>query len=173
MNNKINVKKFDQYPIFDELSLTEIKNFTDKMEINNYNKDEVIIKEGKPGNSILFLLNGKVNISQALTLPTNKFNNQDNREKELIKLNSEKNTISFGEISLFNIDKKRTATVRASTNCEIARLGFNDFFEICNYNNEVGYRIMKNISKIITKQLIDSNYKVLKLTTAFSLLIDE
>ena len=31
---------------------------------------------------------------------------------------------------------------------------------------------MKNLSEIVTKNLVDSNHKVLKLTTAFSLLID-
>ena len=45
--------------------------------------------------------------------------------------------------------------------------------EICNGNNTVGYKVMKNLSGIITKNLINSNNKVLKLTTAFSLLIDQ
>ena len=31
---------------------------------------------------------------------------------------------------------------------------------------------MRNLSEIVTRNLIDSNHKVLKLTTAFSLLID-
>ncbi len=172
MKNKINHEKFIDYPIFKDLKIEEIKKFTDKMEINNYSTDEIIIKEGDDGNSILFLLNGKITVSKALTLPTNKYKNLDNREKELIKLNSEKHTISFGEISLFNVDKKRTATVKASINCEIARLGFNDLFELCEDNEEIGYKIMKNTSKIITNHLINSNHKVLKLTTAFSLLIN-
>ena len=172
MKNEINHEKFIEYPIFEGLKLEEIQKFTDKIEINNYSTDEIIIKEGDDGNSILFLLNGKINVTQALTLPTDKYKNLDNREKELIRLNSEKHTISFGEISLFSIDKKRTATVKANTKCEIARLGFKDLFEICDANKDIGYQIMKNTSKIITKHLIDSNHKVLKLTTAFSLLID-
>ena len=88
-------------------------------------------------------------------------------------MNSKNDTISIGEISLFNIDKKRTATVKAITNCKIARLDFEDLFEICNNNTDIGYKVMSNISKIITKHLIKSNHKVLKLTTAFSLLIDD
>ena len=73
---------------------------------------------------------------------------------------------------MFSIDKKRTATVKANTKCEIARLGFKDLFEICELNSDVGYKVMKNIGEIITQHLIKSNHKVLKLTTAFSLLID-
>ena len=172
MKNRVTEEKFNEYPIFEKLESKEIQKFTNRMEINHYSKDEIIIKEGDDGHSILFLINGEVSISQALTLPTNKYEELDNREKELIKLNSERHTISLGEISLFNIDKKRTATVKAITQCKIARLGFEDLFEICNNNKDIGYKVMINISKIITKHLIESNHKVLKLTTAFSLLID-
>jgi CRP-like cAMP-binding protein len=170
MKNRVNQEKFNEYPIFEKLDSKEIQDFTNRMEINNYSKDE--IKEGDDGHSILFLINGEISISQALTLPTNKYEELDNREKELIKLNSENDTMSLGEISLFNIDKKRTATAKATTQCKIARLSFEDLFEICNNNKDIGYKVMINISKIITKHLIDSNHKVLKLTTAFSLLID-
>ena len=172
MKNRVTEEKFNEYPIFEKLESKEIQKFTNRMEINNYSNDEIIIKEGDDGHSILFLINGKISISKALTLPTNRYEKLDNREKELIKLNSEKHTISLGEISLFNIDKKRTATVKAMTECKIARLSFEDLFEICNNNKDIGYKVMINISKIITKHLIDSNHKVLKLTTAFSLLID-
>ena len=51
-------------------------------------------------------------------------------------------------------------------------LEFDDLFKICNNNHTIGFKIMQNISKIITEHLIKSNHKVLKLTTAFSLLID-
>ena len=173
MKNLINYDTLSNYPIFNNLNKDEIKKFSIKMEINHYTKNEIIIKEGNEGHSILFLLDGEINISKALTLITNKFEQSDNREKELIRLNSKEHNISFGEISLFNTDTKRSATVKATSDCKVARLDFNDLFEICNSKNEIGYKVMKNLSKIITKHLIDSDYKVLKLTTAFSLLIDD
>ena len=49
---------------------------------------------------------------------------------------------------------------------------FDNLFEICDRNHDVGYKVMKNIANIITKHLIKSNHKLLKLTTAISLLID-
>ena len=172
MKNKINNEQFNDYPIFEKITKEEIEKFTEKMEINNYSSKEIIIKEGDDGNSILFLLEGEISISQALTLQTTKYESLDNREKELIKLNSSDHTISLGEISLFNLDKKRTATVKTITNCKVARLDFKDLFAICDSDKDIGYKVMKNISKIITEHLIKSNHKVLKLTTAFSLLID-
>ena len=79
----------------------------------------------------------------------------------------------LGEIALCSPDKKRNASVKAVKDCKIAEINFNKIFEICNENNSVGYKIMKNLSEIITNNLINSNNKVLKLTTAFSLLIDQ
>ena len=57
----------------------EIEYFVKKIDINNYVSNEVIIKEGDNGNSILFLLDGEINISKALTLPTNKYKELDHR----------------------------------------------------------------------------------------------
>ena len=74
---------------------------------------------------------------------------------------------------LFNTDKKRTATVKANSKCLVGELQFGDLFNICDKDNYVGYVIMKNISSIITEQLIQSNNNVLKLTTAFSLIVDD
>jgi len=164
--------KLNKYPIFSNLIDSEIKKFEEKIEIITFKANDLIIKEGQEGKSILFLFEGDINISQALTLMTNKSENEDNREKELIRLSSSEHDISLGEISLFSIDKKRSATVKAIKKCIVGRLTFEDFFEICDQNNDVGYKVMKNIGKIITKHLMKSNHKVLKLTTAFSLLID-
>ena len=65
--------------------------------------------EGDTGETLLFLLDGEVNITKALTLSTNK-NNDDNdlREKEFIRVNSDHNVI-IGELSLFTEDSKRSS----------------------------------------------------------------
>ena len=172
MKKTIETKKLLNYPIFKNLNECEIKKFSSKIIVKDYDENSIIIKEGDKGNSILFLINGKINLSQAMTLVTNKDNESDNREKELIRLSSNNHDISIGEISLFSIEKKRSATAKAISRCQIGILEFTDLFEICNNNHTIGYKIMQNISKIITNHLLKSNHKVLKLTTAFSLLID-
>ena len=63
-----------------------------------------------------------------MTLATNKNkDDNDNREKEFIRCNAENNII-IGEVSFFTGDSKRTATVKALTNCDIAYLERKDFF---------------------------------------------
>ena len=167
MKNNLNT-----FPFFANLSDNEIKLFTSNMMILNFKKNENILTEGVDGHSLLFVLEGEITISKALTLITNKTDENDNREKTLTKLNSKDAKIMLGEIALFSPDKKRNATVIAIENCKVAKLDFNKIFEICDKDTMLGYTVMKNLSKITTKNLIDANHKVLKLTTAFSLLID-
>ena len=160
------------FEIFNDLSDNEIELFTKHVKIREYKKDDTIINEGEEGASLLFVLDGEIIITQALTLTTNKFDKNDTREKQLTNLNSKDHKIMLGEIALCSPDKKRNATVKAVIDCQIARLPFNKIYNICNRDNSVGYKVMKNLSEIVTKNLVDSNHKVLKLTTAFSLLID-
>ena len=166
-------KNINTFKIFNGLSNGEIELFTDFIKIKEYKKNQTIINEGDYGDSLLFILKGEIIISQALTLTTNKYDQTDTREKQLTTLNSDDHDIMLGEIALCSPDKKRNASVKAVIDCKIAEIDFNKIFEICNENNSVGYKIMKNLSEIITNNLINSNNKVLKLTTAFSLLIDQ
>ena len=168
MKNNLNT-----FEIFNHLSKEEVKLFTGNVKIRTFSKNQIIINEGEEGNSLLFVIEGKIVITQALTLATNKLDEGDDREKQLTNLNSKDHKIMLGELALFSPDKKRNASVKALENCRVAEITFEKFFEICNNNNAVGYKIMKNLSEIITKNLINSNNKVLKLTTAFSLLIDQ
>jgi len=165
-------KYLNTFNIFNNMSENEIELFTSHMKTIKYKKNDTIISEGEDGNSLLFVLDGEIVITQALTLTTNKLNEGDNREKQITNLNSNDHKIMLGEIALFSPDKKRNATVKAIVDCEIVRLPFDKIFTLCDENNSVGYKLMKNLSEIVTKNLIDSNHKVLKLTTAFSLLID-
>ena len=167
MKNNLNT-----FPFFVGLSNKEIELFTSNMMMIDFKKDENILTEGVEGHSLLFVLEGEITISKALTLITNKMDENDNREKTLTKLSSKDIKIMLGEIALFSPDKKRNATVIAIKDCKVAKLDFDKIFEICNNDSELGYKIMRNLSEITAKNLIDANHKVLKLTTAFSLLID-
>ena len=171
--NTIDINQLTKYLLLKDIEIEDIKKIQKNIVLTNYKKNDIIIKENDIGASILFLINGKITISQALTLKTNDYDYNDNREKELIKVNSKKMFFTFGEVSLLNEDKKRTATVKANSECLIGRLNFEKLFNICEKDNKVGYLIMKNIAEIITKQLIRSNKNVLKLSTAFSLMVEK
>ena len=118
------------YKIFKGLSEEDIKLFIPLIEIKEFPKDQKIIEENESGDSLLFLLKGDISITKALTLVTSKDEENDNSEKELIRLKSEYN-IAMGELSLFSEEKKRSATVKTSTDCTIGYLSSKDFFKVC------------------------------------------
>ena len=162
---------FKNYLIFDGLSEQEIEKFIKLMTFKKVKKNEVIIKEGDNGDTIILLLNGEVSMTQALTLKNSKAIS-DNREKTSIRIDSKKSHHFFGEISLFNEVDKRTATITATSDCEIAILDDNEIIKLCNENHTLGYKIMNNLAEKLASSLERTNSQVLKLTTVFSLILD-
>ncbi|SVE43887.1 uncharacterized protein METZ01_LOCUS496741 [marine metagenome] len=140
------------------------------MKFKTVKDKEVIMKEGDDGDTIVLLLSGEVSITQALTLK-NKKAVSDNREKVLIRLNANLHPF-FGEISLFNEVDKRTATITATSECDIAILDDDDIINLCNEDNSLGYKIMKNLAEKLSSSLEKTNNQVLKLTTVFNLILD-
>mgnify|MGYP000212189042 FL=1 len=131
-----------------------------------------MISEGNVGDSIYMLVEGEVEVNQALTLSLNRKGN-DNREKALIKLNSNQTpTPLFGEMSLFNDDDKRTANVKALTDCHLFKIMKEDFIRICDAHPSTGYKVMLELCKLLCRRLVNANENVLKLTTAFSLVLE-
>ena len=163
-------EQLKNYKIFENLTDDQIEKFRpilNKKEVDAGNK---FIVEGDEGNSIYLLLNGEAEINQALTLSVNK-SDSDKREKSIMKL-TDKDFPQFGEMSIFSEGDVRTANVRAQTDCTLAKIDKEDLFKICNDNPEIGFLVMRNLGRIITKNLVKANQNVLKLTTAFSLILD-
>ena len=95
----------------------------------------------------------------------------DNREKAIINLSANIKPL-FGEMSLFDKEDRRSASVIAITECQLSQLMKDDLFSICDKNTDIGYKVMKNLAKILSRKVIETNQNVLKLTTAFSLVLE-
>ena len=115
-------------------------------------KGQQFITEGEEGDCIYLLLEGEVQINQALTLSMNK-SESDNREKAILKLSSDINPL-FGEMSMFNDGDRRTANVRAETTCVLVKLDKSDLYNICEKNPNIGFKVMRNLGRIISGNLI-------------------
>ena len=164
----INVLK--QFQIFNKLDENEIKKFQKKMKKINVPEGQNFIVEGDIGDSIYLLLEGQVRINQALTLAMHK-GGLDNREKAIINLSANMKPL-FGEMSLFDKDDRRNAGVKAITEWQLAQLMSDDLLAICDEFPDIGYKVMKNLANILCKRLVETNQNVLKLTTAFSLVLE-
>jgi len=166
MNNE-QLKKFT---IFSDLTDDELNHFSDALKEVKMEKGQQFITEGEEGDCIYLLLEGEVQINQALTLSMNK-SESDNREKAILKLSSDINPL-FGEMSMFNDGDRRTANVRAETACVLVKLDKSDLYNICEKNPNIGFKVMRNLGRIISGNLVKANQNVLKLTTAFSLILE-
>ena len=168
--SNLTTELLSEFSIFNGLNVGQIKAFIPHIKTNLITQNENIINEGDDGDSLIFLFSGDVTITKAMTLMTNK-TNVDTREKEMTRLTANIHPV-FGEMSLFNDHDKRNATITALTNCDIGILYSNDFFGICDSDPQVGNIVMKNIAGKLAKDLQKTNGQVLKLTTAFSLILE-
>tara|TARA_B100000029_G_C17489669_1_gene928617 strand:- start:91 stop:594 length:504 start_codon:yes stop_codon:yes gene_type:complete len=165
----MNTKQLLKYSLFDGLDESELNQFLNIIDNKKYKANNIIINENEDGDSVMLLLDGTVTISKALTI---KIDQIEQPEKEFTKLNANQYPF-FGEVSIFNPSNKRTATIIADTNCTIGILKNKNLIKVCEDNAEIGYKIMKNISKKLINDLLITNRQVLKLTTAFSLIIEK
>ncbi|MDP6339167.1 MAG: cyclic nucleotide-binding domain-containing protein [Candidatus Marinimicrobia bacterium] len=166
----MNNEQLKNFQIFADFSDDELSKFHPSLKEVEMEKGQQFITEGEVGDCIYLLLDGEVEINQALTLSMNK-GESDNREKAILKLPSNIHP-QFGEMSMFNKGDRRTANVRAETPCSLVRLDKKDLFDICDANPVVGYKVMRNLGRIISGNLVKANQNVLKLTTAFSLILE-
>ena len=168
--SNLTTELLSKFSIFNGLNTEQIKAFIPHIKTSLITQNENIINEGEDGDSLIFLFSGDVTITKAMTLMTNK-TNVDTREKEMTRLAAEIHPV-FGEMSLFDEHDKRTATITALTDCNIGILYSSEFFSICDKDPQVGNIIMRNIAGQLAKNLQKTNGQVLKLTTAFSLILE-
>ena len=166
----MDINELKQFEIFKNLNDKEVSLFKEKVKKITIPEGENFIVEGEVGDSIYLLLKGSVRINQALTLSMHK-GGFDNREKAIINLSANIKPL-FGEMSLFDKDDRRSASVNAITECQLSQLMKDDLFSICDKNTDIGYKVMKNLAKILSRKVLETNQNVLKLTTAFSLVLE-
>lgn len=163
----IDKNKLEGFIIFKDLSDSQLGEVCDKFVERSYNQDEIIFSEGDVGTSLFLLLEGEVEITQALTLDID-HSEVDNREKSLIRLNANSKTF-FGEVGLIEEDGVRTATVKTTSKSLIARLSKMDFNDLTEKDPVLGTKLLRNIAAVLCQRLRTTNANVLKITTAFSL----
>lgn len=159
-----------KYLIFRGLSDHELEPFIKVFKEESIPAGTTFITEGEVGDCIYLLMEGEVNINMALTLSMQK-TKKDTREKAIIGLSSDQHPF-FGEMCLFNDDDRRTASIKTATDCKLIKIYKTDLLGICEEKPVIGYKVMRNLAQKLCGDLIKSNKNVLKLTTAFSLVLE-
>ena len=118
----------------------------DNFTVKEYEKGEVIIKEGDFGDLFYILLEGTVRIYR---------NTPAGDEIALANLSSEQG-IFFGETALIS-DDSRTATVETTTRCRVIALSSKKFHDLCQTEPVLGYRVVMKIAGIMANTIRRTN----------------
>ena len=80
------------FKIFDNISMSiEHQNICQTMTIHRYKPNEVIVKQGDPGNSFFYILNGTVNVRLTMNIDTGLNANEKKKNESNFEEKSEKN----------------------------------------------------------------------------------
>jgi len=161
---KIELSRFDIFAGLSDLQLEKIGKIISEKYVA---AGDEITREGEKGDELFLLLRGRVEVSKTLTLLVGR-GDVDKRDKSLIRLKAD-DAPYFGEMAILNKDSTRSATVKAIEDCVVGIIKRKDLLNLCESDNELGYRLLKNIASTLAVRLEKANQDVLKLTTAFSL----
>lgn len=133
----------------------------------SFRSGETIIKEHSTGNSIYLLQKGDISIEKDL-IPLIEGYQSSPDDKKIIRISDAQNFF-FGEMSLLDPALKRTATIKAVSNVELAELKDTDFESILKDRQDIGVVLLKNIALKLSRTLENSNIELSKMITAFTL----
>lgn len=142
----VKIQLFSDFNQEDENDVRILRAVYDSMTIENYQKGDIIIEEGKFGEDFYILYSGKVHVSRQ-TPAGDKI--------ALADLASEMN-IFFGETALIS-DDPRTATVKALTDCRCIALSSSKFLAVCDKEPLLGYRVLLKLAQRMAKTIRDTN----------------
>ncbi len=166
----LDIDFLQKIPLFTGLSAEKLEKVKAITSILTFDADSFIIKENEQGDAMFILLDGEVEVSRTLMLKI-AGRGMNQKDKLLNKLTGNDYAF-FGEMSLFDDESERTASVIAVTKCTTAVLERGSFFQLIESDKEIGYVILKNILKIVSERLNKTTKDVLKLTTALSLALE-
>jgi len=153
-------------PLFESMNQTQVEKVLAASNIVKFGRGETVMKEDEPGDSLFIMLEGAVEISKNLV----KIGLEpDEKSKTFARLDSQDHAV-FGEIGLLG-ESKRTATVRALTDCSLCEIKKDDFFRLADADYGIGYRILANLGRLLSLRLRKADEELVKLTTVLTIVL--
>jgi CRP/FNR family cyclic AMP-dependent transcriptional regulator len=158
--------------LFKNLTPTEIGKVLMIAREVKFAEDDIVMKEGDFGDKLYIIRKGTVEVVKCLTLEG--MGEQDTamgKNKVFTRLDASQHAV-FGEVALLE-ETKRTATIRAVTDCIFYEIGKDEFLQLAEKDNKLGYRILLNLARIVSTRLRKADEDTIKLTTALSIILKE
>jgi CRP/FNR family cyclic AMP-dependent transcriptional regulator len=158
--------------LFKNLTPTEIGKVLMIAREVKFAEDDIVMKEGDFGDKLYIIRKGTVEVAKCLTMEG--MGEQDitmGKNKVFTRLDASQHAV-FGEVALLE-ETKRTATIRAVTDCIFYEIRKDEFLQLAEENNQLGYRILLNLARIVSARLRKADEDTIKLTTALSIILKE
>lgn len=162
---------FSGSEIFKGLNNAQIGKILDIAREVKFKAGEEILREGDIGDTMYIMKEGTVEVIKNLVLVELEDFEDRKKTKVFTKLDAKDNAV-FGELSLLDA-MKRTATVKAVTDCVLYEINRGDFLKLAEEDCELGYRVILNLAKIIGARLRKADEETVKLTTILSIVLSE
>ena len=141
-----NVEKLRSFPLLSSIADDELKTLTGLMKEKSTAAGENIITEGETGDEVFVLLEGMVDIIKSTVFG----------ELFVVSTLEAEEHCVFGEMAMIDSDK-RSATVKAKTDCVTLSINRKDFDRFCNEHPESGLKLLKLISLNLVRNLRKEN----------------
>lgn len=161
------MSNFKENSLFSGLTNEQIENIKKYFKSFEYKEGDVIIEEHSIGDSMFLLLEGEIIIDKSL-VPLFEQMTISPEDKKIINI-KEDSLSYFGEMSMFDTNFKRSASIIAKSDTKVAFLSKNDFETIISNDPETGIIILKNIGLKLSQLLDRSNIELSKMITAFTM----
>jgi len=145
------LRPFPHIPLFSELDEQELQSLLSHIQSQTFPKGSLICREGEGGDSLFVISRGEVSITKQMP---------EGRE---VRVRNLRDGDFFGEFGFF-IDRKRHATVRAVTECEILEISRNALNKMI----EIHPRLNEVLQNLFKERILDN---FLALSPIFSFLV--
>jgi serine phosphatase RsbU (regulator of sigma subunit) len=127
-----------QVPLFKNLPEAELKRLSAELRVEELPSGSVLFEEGDCGDLFYVILEGEFEVLQAVGTP----------EERVIAVRGPGDF--FGELSLFNPDGRRTATVRSKGKAKLWEMSHGEFDELIRRQPTVAYEMARMMSERLT-----------------------
>jgi CRP-like cAMP-binding protein len=157
--------------LFRDLKPEEIRNVLKIARHVEFEAEDIIMSEGDFGDTLYVILEGTVEVVKSLTMIELYDDRGIEKNKVFTRFNASQHAV-FGEIALLE-DMKRTATIKAVTDCTFYEIKKDDFLRLAREDYKLGYQILLNLARIVSARLRKADEDTIKLTTALSIILKE
>lgn len=170
MDKEVNL--ISEAEVFRNVPPASIRRILDLARRVTFAEGQEIVKEGALGDSMFIMLTGTVEVIKSLVIDGLDDDSPDaDKNKVFTRLGADCHAV-FGEMALLEA-MKRTATIRAVTECVLYEIRKDDFLVLAERDYELGYRVSMNLARIVSARLRKADEETVKLTTALSFILKE